>query len=477
MNIKRDFITGTFWTVSAQLVSLLIILVSNIILARLLAPEDFGKLGIIMTFILVANIFTNAGLSGALVRKKQSSLKDFSTVFIFNIIISLFFCLIYLFLSGYIADYYGDPQLKLLLIASSSIIIISSFQVVQNAKLVIAMRFKEKSIAMLASSIIGVLVGISFAYFLNAGAWSLILIPISSNIVLTVLYWYYAGFFFNLNFSKTSFKNLLAFGVNTTLASVLNIVFDNIYQLILGRMFSLNIAGFYYQAKKLQDVPISIINNLSQGVIYSGLAKIQDNKVALQNFYKTMIRFFTTFLGLMSLLLIVFPDFILETLFGPKWLESSFYLQMLSIVGFFYSQELINKVIFKVYNRTDILLRLEFVKKIAQSFTIVIGIYFNSIVLLLSGYIFISLFSYLLNYYSTKRVMEMLDNLEQLIVFKIVLIAAICIAFKYGFHFLGIENNLILIPAIIILYLFMASAFKVLQLNNLKQGLKFIKKD
>ena len=275
--LKETIIKGTIWSVTGQMATILISLGTNIWLARLLTPKEFGQVGIIMFFIVFADVLTESGLGGALIRKKNASREDYSTVFVTNLIFSALFYLIIILASGSIASFYNDIIIKDLLIVAGLVLIINAFQLTQNVKLISDMKFKKKSlyrfIAVFISSSIGIYLAIN-----GLGVWSLVLIYLMSAAINTILLWIFEGSFLKFEFFKASFKELYSFGLNTTLASLLNTVFDNIYQLILGKYFSLSQTGYFYQAKRLQSVPSNLVDIISQSVIFSALTKLQDDK-------------------------------------------------------------------------------------------------------------------------------------------------------------------------------------------------------
>ena len=201
-NLKKIVINGTIWSVLGQLASLLIILVTNILLARLLSPNEFGKVAIIMFFITLSNIFIDSGLGGALVRKKKPTQADYSTVFVTNLIISILCFIVILFGARFVASYYNDILLKNLLIVAGFALIINAFQLTQNAKLIIEMKFKEKAIYRFIAVMISSLIGIYFAYH-GIGVWSLILIQLLTTGINVILIWLFQGFFINFFFSKS----------------------------------------------------------------------------------------------------------------------------------------------------------------------------------------------------------------------------------------------------------------------------------
>lgn len=418
---NKKLLTDSIWSIGSHLGTLLIVLIANIFLARIMSPLEFGQLGIIMFFISVFNVFTDGGMSGALVRKINKTENDYSTVFCFNLIVSIFLFIIVILASSYIAKYYNSPQIQKPIIYSASILLISAFQTIPNVKLLENLEFKIRSILTLVSSIIGVLTGIFLAYFFQLGLWALITIQVVTVSCQTLLFCFYKGLYLRLQFTKKSFKELFGFGVNTTLVSVLNLSFDNIYQLVIGRIFSLTQVGFYYQAKKLQDVPNNLVNNLSQGVFFSTLSKMQEDKSLMLSTYSLISKFFIWIMGFVVLFILLLGDDIILLIFGIKWVGSIFYLKVLIVGSFFYTQELINKMIFKVYNQTHKLLKLEFIKKTFQIITLIYGIYLKNLDILLIGYVITSLFSYFLNYYFTSKILP-IGKTELLVLLKVCII-------------------------------------------------------
>lgn len=466
-SLRRSIFQNSLWLAGGQLLSLLIVLSTNIWLARLLSPKEFGQVGVVMFFITLANVFAESGLGGALVRKKEVSKEDYSTVFITNLTFSLVCVIIIYFAAGFIADFYNDYSLRDILIISSSIILINAFQITQNAKIVSELKFKKRSIYRLVSVIVGSIVGLSTAY-LGGGVWSLVLMSIATSATLTFLFWFSEGMFFSLRFSKKSFKSLYSFGVNTTLASLINTAFDNIYQLVLGRYFSINQVGYYYQAKKMQDVPGGIINMVSQNVFFSSLAKLQDDKKEFMRVYNNIALTVLVFMGCISGLIYLYAEQIILLLYGREWIEATLYLQLLTVASFFIYQELLNRVIFKVYDRTKQILILEMVKKVFQVISIIIGVYILNIYFLLYGFIFSSVIGYLINLIYSRRILIFSYKKELYAMLKVILCLIITIFIITFLHkFLEGYFVFLTIPLFIIIYMFFLRLFKVYNYQNI----------
>ncbi|SNS23272.1 Membrane protein involved in the export of O-antigen and teichoic acid [Belliella buryatensis] len=477
-SLKNELISGTLWSIGGQLSSLAISLLANIYLARQLSPEEFGQMGIVMFFIVISNVFSEGGLAGAIIRKEKVTKIDYSTVFVFNIFVSfLCFCIIYL-ISESIGKFYSDPVIKNLLVFASIILIVNAFHITQNASLVRSMRFKQKSlynfIAVFFSSIVGVILAKT-----GYGVWSLVTMHVLTSVITTVLLISFEGFLPRLRFSFDSFSSLYSFGVNTTLASLLNTAFDNIYQLILGKYFSILQVGLFFQAKKIQDVPGNIISRVLQSVIFSSMSKLQDDKNKFIKEYKTIMVFFSVILGIITLLFFLYAKNILSLLLGEKWLGATLFLKFLTVASFFYFHEMLNRVIFKVFNKTRKILVLEVVKKIILSLTIVLGIIKTDINVLMLGLVFSNVISYLLNTYQSNKIIGGLFRIELFFIIKIIFVISFIISLcEIIFNFNKIEGleAFYFLPLIFILYFFSLKVFNVFDIILYLRRVKMYKK-
>jgi len=403
-DIEKTIVSTSSWSLLGQFGYVIIGLSANIVLARILGPKIFGQIGIIMFFIIISKVISESGLSGALVRKNDVNEADYSTVFIFNLVVSIVLMLVIIMLAPYISDYYADVQLNQLLIVSSFILPIDAFRITQNAKLVHQMHFKRKAIyefiAILLASIIGLTLAVN-----NFGVWSIVAMQLSTAFFLTSLLWLFEGPLRTYSFSRNSFKSLYAFGVNTTLASLLNTTFDNIYQLVLAKYFSFSIAGFFYQAKKIQGIPNNIFASLMHNPIYSSLSKLQSDNKEFTYYYEKITTLLTVLFGLLTLFVLVYSKNIINILYGENWLSSDFYLKILIVSSFFYTQELFNKVIFKIFNKTQKILYLEMFKKLIQIGPIIIGVFMLSIKVIMFGFLATSIVSSIINiYFSSNQI-------------------------------------------------------------------------
>jgi len=372
--ISKSLLKNSIWSVIGRFGYLIIVLITNIILARILEPQDFGQVAIVMFFITFSIIISESGLSGALVRKNNASDLDISTIFLFNFFTSSCLAIIIYSFSDLISEYYNNSDLSELLIFALLILLFSSLGNIQMTLLIKEMKFQLKSIleviAILCGSIVAIILAIN-----GFGKISIIWMYVINAVILTILMWIIVGPLKNYKFSLKSFKEFYKFGVNTTLSSVINAVFNNIYQLIFAKYFSMSVSGHYYQAKQLHDVPVNLLQSSIISVFYSALSKKQDDKKEFNGFYDVILNYYIVVVSLICSFIFLYSDLIVKLLLGNKWISAAVYLKLLIIAGLFYCIEVFYKNLLKVFNRTELILKIEMIKKIFQILTILFGFY------------------------------------------------------------------------------------------------------
>lgn len=474
-NISNKFKTGLIWSIFGQFGYLFITLLTNIVLARLLSPKEFGVIAVATFFIIISKVLTEAGLSGALIRKKDSTELDNSTIFIFNLFVSIGLYIILFFFSPAIEVYYGIQDLSIYVRVLGLVLIINSFQIIQNVRLVKKLEYKKISVYTITSGFLASLIAISIA-LLGYGVWALILLQILNALFLTIIYWIKEQGLTVYKFSKASFKELYGFGLYTTLSSLLNTGFDNIYQLILGKYFSLGQTGYYFQAKKLSEIPVGVIKSTTLGVVFSALSNLQDDKKKFDKLYNSIIRIFTVLVGLISMGIFIYSKEILYILYGKQWLGADFYMKILALASFFYMQEMFNRILFKVFNQTHKILVLEIIKKVINVISLVLGVYFKSIEILMYGYLITCVLSYFINYYVSRKVYQSEEiNSELIYTLKVILAISLVIGF-YCFledvFDLKFMYNLLYLPLFLGSYLGLLNMLKVI---DFKRDISIIK--
>lgn len=401
MRLKEKTLTGLLWSSidigSGQILHFVV----GLILARLLTPEEFGLVGLIAVFIAVSQTVIDGGFSDALVRKANVTNTDYSTVFYFNLILSAFLIVVLIIAAPWISSFFNNSALTSLLRAQSIILIIGAFSIVQRAKLTRDVNFKMMTKVNLWSSGLSGIIGIAMAVF-GYGVWSLVVRTIINNLLQAILYYSWNDWRPESLFSEKSFKEMFSFGSKLLLSRLLVTLYNNIYSVVIGKFFSPAQLGIYARAAQFRDLPVLNIMFIINRVNYPVFSKIQDDKVQLKRYFSKTLKVSSfIMLSLMAITIAIAEPMILF-LIGEKWIESAKFLQILCIAGAFYPLSSMNLNLLNVFGKSNLYLRIEIIKKLLVIPTIVIGIHYGMIILVISM-VFLSLIGLFINsYYSEK---------------------------------------------------------------------------
>lgn len=432
MTLTQKTTTGVLWNFGEQFARRGIGVVITLLLAYFLVPEDYGLVAMMAVFLALGNSLMDSGFKQALIRLKNATQTDLNTAFYANIALGFLSYLLLFVAAPFVADFYDQPKLILLIRVASVAVIINAFQVVQVAVLSRDLNFKAQLKANLPAALISGLCALALAY-LGHGVWALIAQMVIASFVLTALLWKQALWRPTLAFDLTAFKSMYRFGYKLFLSGVLDTVFISLYVIVIAKLFTPGVAGFYFFASQAKDLVVSQLVSSIQTVTYPALASVQDDPVRLKNGYRKVIEV-TTFLLFPALL---FITALAQPLFGAilpdKWLPAALYLQFLCIVGLLYPLHSINLNILQVKGRSDLFLLLEIVKKCMIVIIILIS-YRYGILGILYGQIVSSVLAYIPNSYFSSKLIDY-PIVEQIGDFAPGLILAALIAMLvYGFQ-------------------------------------------
>jgi len=401
MTLKQKTVNGLLWSFIENFSNQGITFIVGIILARLLTPEEFGLIGMITIFIAISTSVINSGFSQALIRKKDCTDTDYSTVFYFNLLVGVVLFAILFFAAPLIAGFFNEPQLTKLVKVLASVLVIDAFTIIQRTKLTKRIDFKLQTKISVIADIVSGVAGIAMAYT-GFGVWSLVARQIIQRALNALLLWVWNRWIPLLVFSKESFKELFSFGSRLLVSGLIDTAYRNIYLLVIGKFFSAAELGYFTRSEQFQKLPSQNINAVIQRVTYPVLSSMQDDKSRLKNNYQKLIRstMLITFVLMLGMAAVAEPMII--TLIGEKWRPSIIYLQMLSFVGMMYPLHALNLNMLKVSGRSDIFLKLEIIKKILAVPTIVIGVIWG-IKIMIAGMMVNTLIAYYLNSYWSGR--------------------------------------------------------------------------
>lgn len=383
------------WGMGARFAPQLLYMITTMILARFLTPDDFGTIGVLSIIFMVANTLIDSGLGGSLIKEKEISSVDCSTISTFNIGISSSIYLIIFFCAPAIERYYEIDNLALITRLVSLEFVISSLGLVPKSLLIRQLRFKDMTFASMAIVIISSIAAIIAAAF-GAGVYSLVTYRITYAISRVAFQYVLTHYHLSFRFSVSSFKRLISFGVFTTVTSVIDTIYENLLTTITGKYMNVKEAGYMYQAKQLETAIASALSTTIGSVSFPILAKLKEDIGAFKKEADSIFR--TIVIGAFPLMVIVsvFSKPIVVLLYGHQWADSAFYLTWLIIAGMIHVLENLNRVFIKSHADVDKLAAITLVKR-----GIGVAIIFLSLKISASaivyGYVISTAIAYLLN--------------------------------------------------------------------------------
>lgn len=335
----------------------------EIILARLLLPEDYGIIALVTVFINIFNVFVDSGLGNALIQKKNADNIDFSTVFFFNIIWCIVLYFVLFALAPIIATFYAQSELTKVIRVLGVTIIISGVKNVQQAYVSVTMQFKRFFYATLGGTLGAATVGITLAY-MGAGVWALVAQQVFNATVGCFVLWVTVRWRPEKSFSLLRLKKLFSYGWKLLTSTLLNTIYNNIYQLIIGKYYSTSELAYYNKGDQFPKLFLSNINDSIDSVLLPVMSKIQDDKTRLKHQTSMSIKVSTYIMAPLMLGLISIAPTLVTVLLTEKWLPCVPFLQIFCGTYLFYPIHTANLNAIKAVGRSDIFLELEIIKKI-----------------------------------------------------------------------------------------------------------------
>ena len=400
-SVRQNTIKGVFWNGVEKFANQGIRFLVGLVLARILSPSDFGTVAVLGIFFSISNAFVDSGFGTALIRKNNRIEVDFTTVFIFNIAVSLFFYGLLFIIAPWVAAFFKQPILTSILRVQSLCVVFGGFMAVLDAKLTIDLNFKVIAQRSVTSSIISGCVGIILAY-LGFGVWALVFQAITLSFVNMVFVWIYCKWKPRLIFSLTSFKELFAFGSKLLTAAMLNTVYRSLTPLAIGRVYTTSDLGFYNRGSEFARLPNEVCLNVLEKVTFPIFAKLQDDQNHLINVYRKYIKITSMFLIFFSLLLAALAKPVILLLLTEKWTDSIVYLQLFCFAVMFNHINTINLSLLKVNGRSDLFLKLEVIKKVVATLILFAAIPFGVLAICISKIIYDQVAIIINTYYSGK---------------------------------------------------------------------------
>ncbi|MEE9437604.1 MAG: lipopolysaccharide biosynthesis protein [Saprospiraceae bacterium] len=396
--------SGVIWSGLQQFSFIFVTFFISILLARKLSPSEFGTIAMLSIFISIGHQLINSGLTMSLIRDNNSDEEDYSTVFFFNLIVSVFIYTVVYFLAPYIAVFYTKDILTDLIRVLGIVFIIQAFGSVQQSLMNKNMNFKKLTIINIPALILSGIIGIWMAYN-HYGVWSLVAQSISFAIFNTLLLWYHSKWKPKLFFSISKFKNHFNFGYNILFSGILNSIFSEAYTVIIGKFFPSAQLGYYLRANSMSHLPSTSLSVLVHKVSFPLLSKIQDDDEKLTSSYRKIMQLITYVLAPTLVILAILANPLFSFLITDKWLPAVPYFQILVVNAFLYPILAFNLEILIVKGRADLFLRAEVIKKIIIAGVLLISFQYG-ILGLIYGSVVVSIIALFTNTYFSNQVIN-----------------------------------------------------------------------
>jgi O-antigen/teichoic acid export membrane protein len=375
-SLSEKSLSGILWVFADKLGSSSINFVITIVLARLLLPEDFGLVAMVMIFFELSSVFVESGFSTALIREKEISEVDKSTTFIFNFLASLILYAVLFFCAPLIAAFFDQQALVWIVRVMGLNLIIGATAIVQRSTLTQQIDFKTQTKARFLAVVLSGVGGVAFA-LLGFGVWALVVRIGLMGLMEVISLWRLNPWKPSFVFSKQSFRKLFGFGSNILFAALLDKFFSHAHKLLIGKFFTAAALGFYTQAGTFSYMVINTLFQTMQRVTYPVLSKLQDDLKELKEGYRKILKLSSFVIFPAMVLLGVMAEPVIIVTVGEKWRPAVPFLQLLCLSGATYHFSSINLNMLLVLGRSDLSLRLEVIKKIVIAISIIVGLQFG----------------------------------------------------------------------------------------------------
>lgn len=459
---RKSVLSGLFWKFLERMGAQFVTFVVSIVLARILLPEDYATIVIVMVFITISDVFVKSGFGQALIQKKDVDDVDFSTVFYFSVTLGLLLYILLFFTAPYIADFYREPILCNVLRVMAIRIPIAGLNSVQQAYVSRHMMFKKFFFSTLGGVIGSAVIGIIMAYQ-GVGVWALVAQYMSASIIDTCVLWCIVKWRPVLAFSVKKMKELFGFGWKILVSSLLETGYTQLNNMIIGKVYTASDLAFYNKGQQIPNLVVTNINSSINSVLFPALSKEQDDIVKIRQMTRRAIK--TSSYVVFPMLAGVFAvaDVLICILLTDKWSDCVIYLRLACLTYALWPIHTANLSAIQAVGRSDLFLKLEIIKKIVGIVFLIIAIP-RGVVAIAVSMIVSSVFSSFINAWPNRKLLQykyreqLWDIFDALVLSVVMVIAVMFIG--------GLIENMYLCLAVqvcvgIIVYVGMSKLFKV----------------
>lgn len=403
-SLRNKTMSGMMWRLLERCGAQGVSLVVQIVLARLLAPELYGTIALVTVFTTILQIFIDSGMGNALIQKRDADNVDFSSVFFFNLSVCVILYMVMFIAAPYIADFYKNPELTMIIRVLSLTLIISGVKNVQQAYVSRNMLFRKFFFSTIGGTIASAVVGIVMAYR-DCGIWALVVQGLMNNIVDTLVLWFTVKWRPQLVFSFRRIKGLLSYGWKLLVSSLLESVYNNVRQLIIGKMYTSADLAFYNRGKQFPNIIVINLNSAIDSVLFPVMSSQQDDRERVKSMTRKSIKVSSYIMWPLMIGLTFAAEPVVRIILTDKWIESVPFLRIFCITYAFYPIHTANLNAIKAMGRSDLFLKLEIIKKVVGVVALVSTMWFG-VEAMAYSLLFISVISQVINAWPNRKLLN-----------------------------------------------------------------------
>jgi teichuronic acid exporter len=462
LNTKNSVISGLFWKLMERGGTQGIQFIVQIVLARLLIPEDFGVIALITIFLAIASVFVECGFSTALVQKNNSDATDFSSVFYLSLSVAGLLYVGLFFTAPFIAEFYKEPQLISVIRILSITLFFGAVNSIQYAIVLITMQFKRLFFSSLGGIIPSGIVGITMAY-MGLGVWALVWQQLTNQLLITLILWFTVKWRPKLICSIDRLKILFSFSWKLLCSALLDTIYNNLYGLVIGKVYDSAMLGYYNRGNTFPSLIVTNIDGAIGSVMFPVLSANQDDKSRVKAMVRRSIVTSSFFIFPMMIGLAVCAVPLVRILLTDKWLPCVPLLQLMCLSYAFWPIHTANLQAINALGRSDIFLKLELIKKGIGLFALCIGIPFG-VYVMVALKVVTSFIGTLVNAFPNKKLLDYSYKQQWLDIMPSILISLITGSAVYSIKFFCFSDLLTLIIQLgsgTVIYIGLALIFKL----------------
>lgn len=461
-SLKQKTIGGFFWRLAERCGAQGVSFVVSIVLARLLAPAAYGTIALVTVFTSILGVFVDSGFGNALIQKKDADDLDFSTVFYFNISMCVLLYLGMFFCAPMIAEFYEKPDLTPLVRVISLSLIISGVKGIQHAYVSKNMLFKRFFFATLGGTVFSAMLGIILAYK-GCGVWALVIQQLSNQIIDTIVLWVTVKWRPKRMFSLKRLKLLFSFGWKLLVSSLIDTVYSQLRELIIGKVYSTADLAFYDKAKTFPNIITTNVNTSIDSVLLPSMSKVQNSKDSLKGMTRRAMKTSTYVMAPLLMGLAACGKPVISLLLTDKWLPAYGYMVIFCTTAMFLPVHTANLNAIKAVGRSDLFLKLEIIKKIIGLVCLLVTMKISVMAMALSTLVSCVL-SQIINSWPNKKLMgySYLEQLKDIL--PGILLAGIMFGAVYSITFLDLPNLVTIIIQVLlgaVIYIGLSALFRL----------------